>query len=90
MIGVSLFLVFVLAKMFAVWGNAAQLTFWAVVAYVWQDALVALLFGILATSAGKSAGAAGKSAQCRIHFAFVHFWSRRRGKVRSLGQTARG
>src|SRR5580698_4956644 len=41
----SLFLVFVLAKTVVVWGHAAPLTGWSLVAYVWQDAMVALAFG---------------------------------------------
>jgi glucan phosphoethanolaminetransferase (alkaline phosphatase superfamily) len=41
----SLFLVFVLAKLAILWGNAVPLTIWSLVAYVWQDAMVALAFG---------------------------------------------
>ena len=41
----SLFLVFVLAKAVIVWGHAAPPTGWSQVAYVWQDAMVALAFG---------------------------------------------
>lgn len=41
----SLFLVFILAKLVIVWGHAAPVTGWSVVAYVWQDAMVALAFG---------------------------------------------
>ncbi len=41
----SLFLVFVLAKLIMVWGHAAPVTDWSLVAYVWQDAMVALAFG---------------------------------------------
>jgi arylsulfatase A-like enzyme len=41
----SLFLVFVLAKLVILWGHAAPLTGWSLVAYVWQDAMVALAFG---------------------------------------------
>ncbi|HWB82882.1 MAG TPA: sulfatase [Bryobacteraceae bacterium] len=43
---VSLFLIFILAKLIIVWGNAAPVTGWSLVAYVWQDAMVALVFGI--------------------------------------------
>jgi phosphoglycerol transferase MdoB-like AlkP superfamily enzyme len=59
MIGVSLFLVFVLAKTCVLWGHLAQLTLWSAIAYVWQDALVALLFGVLASRAGTIARATG-------------------------------
>jgi hypothetical protein len=38
-------MVFVLAKLAVVWGHAVPLTGWSLVAYVWQDALVALAFG---------------------------------------------
>jgi arylsulfatase A-like enzyme len=41
----SVFLVFVLAKLMIVWGHAAPITGWSVLAYVWQDAAVALAFG---------------------------------------------
>jgi glucan phosphoethanolaminetransferase (alkaline phosphatase superfamily) len=41
----SLFLVFVMARLVIVWGHAAPLTGWSLVAYVWQDAMVALAFG---------------------------------------------
>jgi phosphoglycerol transferase MdoB-like AlkP superfamily enzyme len=40
----SLFLVFLLAKMAMVWGHSVPLSGWSLVAYVWQDALVALAF----------------------------------------------
>ena len=43
----SLLLVFVLAKLVMVWGHAAPVTGWSLVAYVWQDVAVALVFGIL-------------------------------------------
>ena len=42
--GASLLLVFLLAKLVVVWGHAAPLTVWSLVAYVWQDAMVALAF----------------------------------------------
>ena len=42
----SLFLVFVLAKLIIVWGHATPLTSWSPVAYIWQDAMVALMFGV--------------------------------------------
>ena len=42
---VSLFLVFVLAKLIMVWGHAVPLTGWWLAAYIWQDAIVALAFG---------------------------------------------
>jgi glucan phosphoethanolaminetransferase (alkaline phosphatase superfamily) len=40
----SLLLVFVLAKLAVVWGHAAPLTGWSLLAYVWQDVMVALTF----------------------------------------------
>ena len=42
---VSLLLVFVLAKLVIVWGHAAPVTGWSLLAYVWQDVMVALVFG---------------------------------------------
>src|SRR5580704_3968949 len=41
----SLLLVFVLAKLVIVWGHAAPVTGWSLLAYVWQDVMVALVFG---------------------------------------------
>jgi glucan phosphoethanolaminetransferase (alkaline phosphatase superfamily) len=41
----SLLLVFVLAKLVIVWGHAAPVTGWSLLAYVWQDVMVALAFG---------------------------------------------
>jgi hypothetical protein len=41
----SLLLVFVLAKLAIVWGHAAPLTGWSLLAYVWQDVTIALTFG---------------------------------------------
>ena len=43
----SLLLVFVVAKLAIVWGHAAPVTGWPLVAYAWQDAMVALAFGAL-------------------------------------------
>src|SRR6202162_1618109 len=43
--GASLLLVFLLAKLVIVWGHAAPLTGWSLVAYAWQDVMVALGFG---------------------------------------------
>ena len=48
MTAVSLFLVFVLAKVFSLWGHPVASTFWSALAYVWQDAMVALTFGVIA------------------------------------------
>ncbi len=45
--GASLFLVFLLAKTAMVWGRAAPMTGWSLVAYVWQDAMVALAFAAI-------------------------------------------
>jgi hypothetical protein len=42
----SLLLVFVLAKLVIVWGHAAPVTGWSLLAYVWQDVMVALAFGV--------------------------------------------
>jgi arylsulfatase A-like enzyme len=43
---VSLFLTFAIAKIAVLWGRSVELSAWTAIAYVWQDALVALLFGI--------------------------------------------
>lgn len=43
----SLLLVFVLAKVVILWGHAAPVTGWSLLAYVWQDVMVALVFGAL-------------------------------------------
>jgi len=40
----SLLLIFVLAKAAMIWGHAAPVTGWWLVAYVWQDAMAALAF----------------------------------------------
>lgn len=50
MTAVSLFLVFVLAKILSLWGQPVPLTFWSVPAYVWQDSLVALAFGVISVT----------------------------------------
>src|SRR5580692_462354 len=42
---VSLLLVFVLAKLVIIWGHATPVTGWSLLAYVWQDVMVALMFG---------------------------------------------
>jgi arylsulfatase A-like enzyme len=42
--GAALLLVFLAAKMAMLWGHAAPLSVWSPVAYVWQDAMVALAF----------------------------------------------
>jgi glucan phosphoethanolaminetransferase (alkaline phosphatase superfamily) len=47
MTGVSVFLVFVLAKIFSLWGHAVPFTLWSMLAYTWQDAIVALSFGVI-------------------------------------------
>ena len=41
----SLLVVFALAKMVVLWGHAAPVTGWSLLAYVWQDVMVALAFG---------------------------------------------
>ncbi len=43
----SLFLIFVLAKLCVLWASAAPITGWSAIAYVWQDALVALAFSTI-------------------------------------------
>jgi membrane-anchored protein YejM (alkaline phosphatase superfamily) len=48
----SLFVVFVLAKAAVLWGRSIPWSPWTVVAYVWQDVLVALVFGAIAAAAG--------------------------------------
>jgi hypothetical protein len=40
----SLLLVFLLAKLIVIWGHAAPITGWSLLAYVWQDVMVALAF----------------------------------------------
>ncbi|MEO8592331.1 MAG: sulfatase [Candidatus Solibacter sp.] len=45
--GASLLLVFLAAKLAVVWGHAAPLSGLAMVAYMWQDAAVALAFAVL-------------------------------------------
>jgi hypothetical protein len=42
----SLFIVLVLAKIAVLWGRDVPLSLWTPLAYLWQDALVALGFGI--------------------------------------------
>ena len=42
----SLFLVLVLAKVAALWGRDVPPSMWSLVAYFWQDALVAFVFGL--------------------------------------------
>jgi glucan phosphoethanolaminetransferase (alkaline phosphatase superfamily) len=44
---VSLFLIFMLAKLAVLSGHSVPLSAWALAAYFWQDALVALLFAVL-------------------------------------------
>lgn len=41
----SLLVVFALAKMVVLWGHAAPVTGWSLLAYMWQDVMVALTFG---------------------------------------------
>jgi glucan phosphoethanolaminetransferase (alkaline phosphatase superfamily) len=48
----SLLLVFILAKLVVVWGHAAPITGWSVLAYLWQDVAVALVFAALETGTG--------------------------------------
>jgi hypothetical protein len=43
----SLFLVFLLAKTAMVWGHAPPITGWSLVAFVWQDVMVALAFATI-------------------------------------------
>jgi hypothetical protein len=43
----SLLLVFLLAKIAAVWGHAPPITGWSLVAFVWQDVIVALAFAAI-------------------------------------------
>ena len=57
--GPSLLLVFLIAKLAVVWGHAAPLTGWSVVAYAWQDVLVALVFGAFDSSLRKIGRAPG-------------------------------
>jgi hypothetical protein len=50
----SLLLVFVAAKLAVVWGHAVPATFLAVIAYSWQDALIALMFTALEFALNKT------------------------------------
>src|SRR2546428_10909684 len=43
----SLFVVFLLAKLIIIAGHQVPVSFWSPIAYLWQDLLVALLFGAL-------------------------------------------
>jgi glucan phosphoethanolaminetransferase (alkaline phosphatase superfamily) len=54
----SLLLIFVLAKAAMIWGHAAPVTGWWLVAYVWQDALAALAFAAFDTGLRKIGAAA--------------------------------
>jgi hypothetical protein len=45
--GASLFLVFLLAKIAMVWGHAPPINGWSLLAFAWQDALVALAFSAI-------------------------------------------
>jgi phosphoglycerol transferase MdoB-like AlkP superfamily enzyme len=47
----SLLVVFVLAKGAVLWGRSIAWTPWTIVAYVWQDVLVALVFAAIAAAA---------------------------------------
>src|SRR6266576_2870358 len=51
--GASLLLVFLVAKLAIVWGHSAPLTCLALLAYVWQDAMIALAFAALDISLEK-------------------------------------
>ena len=44
----SLLVVFLFAKAAILWGRTIDWSWWAVIAYIWQDVLVALLFGATA------------------------------------------
>ena len=52
MMAISLFLVFALAKLAAIWSSVPHLSPWIMLAYCWQDAAIALAFGILAVLSG--------------------------------------
>jgi len=51
--GASLLLVFLMAKLAVVWGHSEPLTCLALVAYVWQDVMIALAYAALDTSLEK-------------------------------------
>jgi len=51
--GASLLLVFLVAKLAIVWGHTAPLTCLALLAYMWQDAMIALAFAALDISLEK-------------------------------------
>lgn len=47
MIAISLFLVFAIAKVTVLWERSIDWAPWSLAAYLWQDAVIALLFGVL-------------------------------------------
>ncbi len=63
----SLFLVFLLAKIAMVWGHAPPITGWSLVAFMWQDVMVALAFAAI-DMALKNIGAPAPIA-CSIYWA---------------------
>jgi glucan phosphoethanolaminetransferase (alkaline phosphatase superfamily) len=52
--GASLLVVFVLAKIAVLWGRSVSWWSWTVVAYIWQDVLVALVFGAMEVAANRT------------------------------------
>jgi glucan phosphoethanolaminetransferase (alkaline phosphatase superfamily) len=69
MTSASLLLVFVAAKLAMLWGHAAPVTAWSLVAYCWQDVMVALAFAALDTGLRKI-GASPRFAQV-LYWALV-------------------
>jgi len=65
----SLLLVFVLAKLVIVWGHAAPVTGWSLLAYVWQDVMVALVFGAFDIALQRIRGAT--RIVCAIYWAIA-------------------
>jgi len=70
--GPSLLLVFLITKLAVVWGHARPLTGWSVVAYAWQDVLVALVFAAFDSSLRKIGRAPGIIAWA-LYWAFATY-----------------
>lgn len=69
----SLLLVFVLAKVLIVWGHAAPVTSWSLLAYVWQDVAVALAFGVFEITLDLFEITFGRSGATRVVWAI--YWA---------------
>src|SRR5687768_1323631 len=63
----SLFIVLAFAKMSVLWGRSIEWTAATAIAYVWQDVLVALLFGAVAWTVGKT--------RARLQVTWLVYWA---------------